>query len=61
MELVQDAHRLLLMNMMLHGIESEVTLGDTLSPEGTRMPKADVILTNPPFGTKKGRRQSDAG
>jgi len=45
---------MLLMNMMLHGIESEVTLGDTLSPEGTRMPKADVILTNPPFGTKKG-------
>ncbi|MEL6902374.1 MAG: N-6 DNA methylase [Cyanobacteria bacterium J06606_4] len=54
MELVQDAHRLLLMNMMLHGIESEVVLGDTLSPSGTRLQKADVILTNPPFGTKKG-------
>ncbi|WP_035995000.1 class I SAM-dependent DNA methyltransferase [Leptolyngbya sp. KIOST-1] len=25
MELVQDAHRLLLMNLMLHGIESEVS------------------------------------
>ena len=54
MELVQDAHRLLLMNMMLHGIESEVGLGDTLSPSGTKMARADVILTNPPFGTKKG-------
>lgn len=53
-ELVQDAHRLLLMNMMLHGIESAVTIGDTLSPDGQRLPKADVILTNPPFGTKKG-------
>jgi len=54
MELVQDAHRLLLMNMMLHGIEGEVTLGDTLSPDGQRLAKAKVILTNPPFGTKKG-------
>ena len=53
-ELVQDAHRLLLMNMMLHGIEGAVALGDTLSPDGQRLPKADVILTNPPFGTKKG-------
>ena len=53
-ELVQDAHRLLLMNMLLHGIEGTVTLGDSLSPEGQRLSKADVILTNPPFGTKKG-------
>jgi type I restriction enzyme M protein len=53
-ELVQDAHRLLLMNMMLHGIEGNVTLGDTLAPDGQRLAKANVILTNPPFGTKKG-------
>jgi type I restriction enzyme M protein len=53
-ELVQDAHRLLLMNMMLHGIEGAVTLGDTLSPDRQRLAKANVILTNPPFGTKKG-------
>lgn len=54
LELVQDAHRLLLMNLMLHGIESRVDLGDTLSPEGQRLPKANLILTNPPFGTKTG-------
>jgi type I restriction enzyme M protein len=54
MELVQDAHRLLLMNMLLHGIEGEVSLGDTLSPEGQRLTRADLVLTNPPFGTKKG-------
>jgi type I restriction enzyme M protein len=54
MELVQDAHRLLLMNMMLHGIEGEVSLGDTLSGDGQSLPKANLILTNPPFGTKKG-------
>lgn len=54
MELVPDAHRLCLMNLMLHAIDSEVLLGDTLSPEGQRLPKANLILTNPPFGSKKG-------
>ncbi|MBE9008900.1 N-6 DNA methylase [Pseudanabaenaceae cyanobacterium LEGE 13415] len=53
-ELVQDAHRLLLMNLMLHGIEGEVSLGDTLSSDGQKLKRANVILTNPPFGTKKG-------
>jgi type I restriction enzyme M protein len=54
MELVPDAHRLLLMNMLLHDIKSKVDLGDTLSGEGQRLQKAHLILTNPPFGTKKG-------
>lgn len=54
LELVQDTHRLCLMNLMLHGIESPVENGDTLSPDGERLSKADVILSNPPFGTKKG-------
>lgn len=54
MELVQDAHRLALMNAMLHGIEGDWRLGDTLSADGAALPKAEVILTNPPFGTKKG-------
>jgi type I restriction enzyme M protein len=55
MELVPDTHRLLLMNAMLHGIEGDhLHLGDTLSTEGASLPEADVILTNPPFGTKKG-------
>jgi type I restriction enzyme M protein len=53
-ELVQDAHRLALMNMMLHDIDCDVVLGDTLSPDGERLPRADLVLTNPPFGTKKG-------
>lgn len=53
-ELVQDAHRLAMMNAMLHGIESPILLGDSLSEMGEKLPKADVILTNPPFGTKKG-------
>jgi type I restriction enzyme M protein len=54
MELVADVHRLALMNAMLHDIEGDIALGDALGPSGARLPEADVILTNPPFGTKKG-------
>ncbi len=54
MELVQDTHRLALMNMLLHGIEGGVLYGDTLSNEHEKLPKATLILSNPPFGTKKG-------
>lgn len=54
LELVPDTHRLCLMNLMLHGIESTVQSGDTLAPDGERIGKADLVLTNPPFGTKKG-------
>ncbi|MGQ3298689.1 N-6 DNA methylase [Reyranella sp.] len=53
-ELVPDTHRLCLMNLLLHGIEGGVQLADTLSPDGEGLPPADLVLTNPPFGTKKG-------
>lgn len=59
MEHVQDTHHLALMNLMLHGIEFDpqgagIRYGDTLSPEGEALPKATLILSNPPFGSKKG-------
>ena len=54
MELVHDTHRLALMNAMLHDMEGEIALGDTLSNLGKGMKGYDVVLTNPPFGTKKG-------
>jgi len=53
-ELVQDAHRLALMNAKLHGMESSIELGDTLSDIGKSMRNFDGVLANPPFGTKKG-------
>jgi type I restriction enzyme M protein len=59
MEHVQDTHRLALMNLMLHGLDSRpgqcgIWYGDTLSGDGQTLPPASLILTNPPFGTKKG-------
>ena len=50
-DLVARPRRLAMMNLYLHGIESLVDLGDSIYevPDGHRY---DVVLTNPPFGTK---------
>lgn len=53
-ELVGDAHRLALMNARLHGMESRIYLGDTLTDIGKSLKNYDGVLANPPFGTKKG-------
>lgn len=58
MELVSDTRRLALMNCLLHGIEGDahgvVHLGNTLGSAGSGLPKSNIILSNPPFGTAKG-------
>lgn len=53
-ELVHETHRLALMNAQLHDIDGEIRLIDTLSSAGEDLKNYDVVLTNPPFGTKKG-------
>ncbi|WP_022794327.1 N-6 DNA methylase [Marinococcus halotolerans] len=53
-ELVKDTHRLALMNAMLHDIQGDIKLGDTLSDIGKGLKNYDVVMTNPPFGTKQG-------
>lgn len=53
-ELVADAHRLALMNARLHGMESTIYLGDTLTEFGKSLNGYDGVLANPPFGTKQG-------
>lgn len=50
-ELVQRPRRLALMNLYLHQVEPQITLGDSISdPPGSQ--RFDVILMNPPFGNK---------
>ncbi|TAL17642.1 SAM-dependent DNA methyltransferase [bacterium] len=50
-DLVARPRRLALMNLYLHNIEPKIELGDSIyEVDGGR--RYDVILTNPPFGTK---------
>lgn len=53
-ELVADTHRLAMMNSFLHGMKGNITLGDSLSSLGESVKNIDLVLANPPFGTKKG-------
>jgi type I restriction enzyme M protein len=51
-EIVLDTRRLALMNLYLHEIEADIYYGDSLA-EGPHVSKRyDVVMTNPPFGTK---------
>jgi len=57
-ELVARPRRLALMNMYLHQVEPHISLTDSIyeTPPSQRY---DVILTNPPFGTKGANQAPD--
>ena len=57
-ELVPRPRRLALMNLYLHQVEPQIALGDSIYENPTSR-RFDVILTNPPFGTK-GANQAPA-
>ncbi len=60
MENVAGTYRLLLMNLYLHDLAPEhVAMGDTLSEKGKGLGKANLILTNPPFGPAGGAPTRD--
>jgi type I restriction enzyme M protein len=57
-DLVARPRRLALMNLYLHGLEPEIKLGDSIyEVPDTR--HFDVVLTNPPFGTKGANQAPD--
>jgi type I restriction enzyme M protein len=57
-ELVERPRRLALMNLYLHGLEPHIKIGDSIYevPDGQRF---DLVLTNPPFGTKGANQAPD--
>jgi type I restriction enzyme M protein len=57
-ELVPRPRRLALMNLYLHQVEPHIALGDSIyeTPGSTRF---DVVLTNPPFGTRGANQAPD--
>ncbi len=50
-ELVARPRRMSLMNLYLHNLEPQIRLGDSIA-EPPSAERFDVVLTNPPFGTK---------
>jgi len=57
-ELVARPRRLCLMNLYLHGLEANIYLGDSIY-EPDKGDRYDVVLTNPPFGTKGANQAPD--
>lgn len=57
-ELVARPRRLALMNMYLHQVEPHIILTDSIYESPSRQ-RYDVILTNPPFGTKGANQNPD--
>jgi type I restriction enzyme M protein len=57
-ELVARPRRLALMNLYLHQVEPHISLGDSLY-ETPGQDRFDVILTNPPFGTRGANQAPD--
>jgi type I restriction enzyme M protein len=57
-DLVARPRRLALMNLYLHQVEPHITLGDSIydSPSSLRF---NVVLTNPPFGTRGANQAPD--
>lgn len=47
-----EPRRFALMNLYLHGIEPQIKLGDTIYEAPLQINAFDVVLTNPPFGTR---------
>jgi type I restriction enzyme M protein len=57
-DLVDRPRRMALMNLYLHNIEPQITLGDSIyQPPGAQ--RFDVVLTNPPFGTRGANQAPD--
>lgn len=57
-DLVPRPRRLALMNLFLHGVQPHIYLGDTIY-EPDRGERFDVVVTNPPFGTKGANQAPD--
>ena len=54
MEIERGTYRLCLMNTFIHKMNSEIFLGDALTVDSKALKQSDVILANPPFGSKVG-------
>ncbi len=56
-----EPRRFALMNLYLHGIEPKIKLGDTIYETPEHISFFDVVLTNPPFGTRGANQAPERG
>lgn len=54
MEIEKGTFRLCLMNTFLHKMDAKITLGDALTADAKVLKAANLIIANPPFGSKSG-------
>jgi type I restriction enzyme M protein len=57
-EIEKNTRRICLMNTFLNGLDAEIIYGDALTDDAKGLQPADLILANPPFGSKAGSRRS---
>lgn len=56
-EIEKNTRRICLMNTFLNELDADVIYGDALTDDGKALTQADLILANPPFGSKAGSRR----
>ena len=57
-EIEKNTRRICLMNTFLNGLDAQIIYGDALTDDAKVFESADLILANPPFGTKAGSRRA---
>ncbi|WP_413219983.1 N-6 DNA methylase [Tritonibacter mobilis] len=60
-EIEKNTRRICLMNTFLNELDAEIIYGDALTDDGKALTQADLILANPPFGSKAGSRRDARG
>ncbi|CUH89860.1 Type I restriction enzyme EcoKI M protein [Phaeobacter sp. CECT 5382] len=56
-EIEKNTRRICLMNTFLNELDAEIIYGDALTDDAKGLTQADLILANPPFGSKAGSRR----
>ena len=56
-EIEKNTRRICLMNCYLNDISSDILLGDALTEDAAHFEPADLILANPPFGSRVGGKR----
>lgn len=57
-EIEKNTRRICLMNTFLHRLDAEIIYGDALTDDSEKLKPADLILANPPFGSKAGSKRT---